>query len=121
MLIKDLYKIRSFDAENNSIKAVIYIIKEHKIFAGHFPNNPVMPGVCMIQIIKELTEKVLGAKLFMSKATNVKFMALINPETNPEQVIDIQIEKVQNDLKVKSTFQFDETIALKFNGVFNPA
>ena len=28
----------------------------HPIFAGHFPGNPITPGVCMLQIIKELTE-----------------------------------------------------------------
>ena len=119
MLIKGLYEIRSFDVIDNSLKAIIYVNEEHKIFAGHFPNNPVMPGVCMIQIIKELTERALNAKLFMSKATNVKFMALINPVENPELLVDIQIDEEKDDYRLKSTFRFDNMIALKFSGVFN--
>jgi len=63
MLIKNLYKIESFHYKNQQLKAEIFINKEHEIFKGHFPNNPVMPGVCMIQIIKELTEKEIKFSL----------------------------------------------------------
>jgi 3-hydroxyacyl-[acyl-carrier-protein] dehydratase len=29
----------------------------HAIFSGHFPNNPILPGVCALQIAKELLQK----------------------------------------------------------------
>ena len=118
MLIKNLYKIESFHYKNQQLKAEIFINKEHEIFKGHFPNNPVMPGVCMIQIIKELTEKALGQSLFMEKSNNIKFMALINPYKNQKLLLESTITKDQNTWKVKNNTLMDGAIALKFNGIY---
>ena len=87
-------------------------------FRGHFPGNPVMPGVCMIQIIKELTENATGENLFLSVSSNIKFMAIINPEVNPD--LDIKIDFVAEDgiVKVKNITSYDETVALKLNATF---
>lgn len=120
MLIKDLYTIKNFEIGALQVKASIFIHKENPIFKGHFPDNPVMPGVCMIQIIKELTEKALGIELFMQKATNIKFMALINPEVNPLLQLDISITESDGVFKVKNGTRFEDTLALKFSGVFKP-
>ncbi len=117
MLIKNLYKVTNFEFEQEKINAQIFINKSHEIFEGHFPNNPVMPGVCMMQIIKELTEKALNKKLFMQKANNIKFMDLINPQVNPILDLVIDITENQGSVKVKNVSKFGETIALKYNGV----
>ncbi len=118
MLIKDLYEIKDFQVVEQKISAQLFVNKDNEIFKGHFPNNPVMPGVCMIQIIKELTEKALNKKLFMQKASNIKFMALINPEVN--SLLDLAIDFSENDgiIKVKNITKFEETTALKYNGIF---
>lgn len=118
MLIKDLYTIKKIKIEDLHIKASIFIHKENEIFKGHFPGNPIMPGVCMIQMIKELTEKSLNTKLFMQKATNIKFMALIVPDKTPVLDLDIAITKSDSIFKIKNTTSFNDTIALKFSGEF---
>jgi len=56
---------------------------EHGIFRGHFPGNPILPGVCQIEIIRELSEDLLGYKLLLSQAAQVKYLSLINPLANP--------------------------------------
>lgn len=118
MLIENLYTIDDFKYNDSQVLASISINKHHDIFKGHFPDNPVMPGVCMIQIIKELTEKALGKKLFMKKSTNIKFMALINPEVNSTLVLYLDIKNENDTFKVKNTTKMDDTMALKFNGVY---
>lgn len=53
MLLKDFYKIISLEnTVDSKYKAVISINEQHDVFKGHFPGNPIMPGVCMMQIIK---------------------------------------------------------------------
>ena len=118
MLLKKLYKTTSFEYENNQVNAEIVINKDHEIFKGHFPDNPVMPGVCMIQIIKELTEKALDLSLFLEKSRNIKFMALINPYKNPNLKLELNISKEGDKFKVKNITKMDQVIALKFNGTF---
>lgn len=118
MLIQGLYKITAIENTSSEICADIYVNKDHEIFKGHFPGNPVMPGVCMIQIIKELTEKVLEKNLFLSVSSNIKFMAIINPEINPD--LNIKIDYVEEDgiVKVKNISSFKDTVALKLNATF---
>lgn len=118
MLLKNLYKIQSFNYNEGQLKSEIFINKDHEIFKGHFPGNPVMPGVCMIQIIKELTEKALNKKLFMEKSTNIKFMALINPEENNILVLNLDIKSEDDIFKVKNITRMNDNVALKFNGVY---
>lgn len=120
MLLKDFYKVISLEntAENKHL-VVIQVNAEHEVFKGHFPGNPIMPGVCMMQIIKELTEQITASSLFMQSLTNVKFMALINPFSNPELRLELDILVTDTDLvKVKNVTYFDDTLALKLSSVY---
>ncbi|WP_140937276.1 hotdog family protein [Sphingobacterium lumbrici] len=115
MLLQDFYTLRALEQiDNQKYIACITLNKDHDIFKGHFPNHPVTPGVCMIQIIKELTESIVEKPLFMHKASNVKFMALINPEINPDLKLELDISgSGESEYKVKNISYFDDTVALK--------
>ncbi len=118
MLIEGLYEVKAVEKTENGISAKVHLNKDHDIFKGHFPGNPVMPGVCMIQMIKELTEKEVGEELFLTRSTNIKFMAIINPETNPDLELTIDISQDNGELKVKNTTTFEDTVALRLNATF---
>lgn len=120
MVLKDFYEIKAKKNLGDSHKFGVDIVinKDHSIFNGHFPDNPVMPGVCMIQIIKEITEEIVGSKLFMETCVNVKFMALINPEENSNLYLEIQISEEDQKVKVKNITKFDDTVALKFSASY---
>jgi len=120
MLLKNFYKVISLESTaKNSYLAMILINEEHEVFKGHFPGNPIMPGVCMMQIIKEITEQISASSLFMQSLSNVKFMALINPFNTPELRLELDISLTENDLvKVKNVTYFNETVALKLSSVY---
>ena len=118
MLIEGLYSISSFQSNDNSINASIVLNKDHEVFQGHFPNNPVMPGVCMMQMIKELLEEAVSAKLQLKSSSNIKFMAIINPEKNPNLNVNIQWTEEEGMYKAKSAIVFDATTALKMSSVY---
>jgi len=115
MLIEGLYTIDDLNSSETDITARIMLNANHEIFEGHFPGNPIMPGVCMMQIIKELTEQVLEKELILQTSTNIKFMAKINPETHPNLLINISYTEEDGILKIKNTSYFEETLALKLN------
>ncbi|MGB1307260.1 MAG: 3-hydroxyacyl-ACP dehydratase [Oceanihabitans sp.] len=118
MQLKDFYTINNLAVANNMATANITINKDHAIFKGHFPGNPVTPGVCMMQIIKELTQEVVGENLFMQSSSNIKFMAIINPEKTPDLVLKLDIQKTEDGFKVKNTTHFLDTLALKLSTNF---
>jgi 3-hydroxyacyl-[acyl-carrier-protein] dehydratase len=120
MLLKDFYKVTSLEnTADSKYSAVIFINAENVIFKGHFPDKPTMPGVCMLQIIKELTEQITGCSLFLENLSTVKFTALINPFETPELLLELDISTTENNLvKVKNVSYFGETIALKLSSVY---
>ncbi|QSW91265.1 MULTISPECIES: 3-hydroxyacyl-ACP dehydratase [Flavobacterium] len=120
MVLKDFYEVISQEKTGDSkFKIRILVNANHEVFKGHFPGNPIMPGVCMIQIIKELTETITESSLMIQTLSNVKFMALINPEINPELLLELDIITTEDDLvKVKNTTYFNETTALKLSNVY---
>jgi 3-hydroxyacyl-[acyl-carrier-protein] dehydratase len=120
MVLKDFYKILSEEKTSDSKYIIAILVNEkHDIFKGHFPGNPIMPGVCMIQIIKELTEKITQQTLMIQTLANVKFMALINPENTPELRLELDITITEDNLiKVKNTTYFNDTVALKLSNVY---
>lgn len=120
MVLKDFYKVLSEEKIGDSKYNITILVNEkHEVFKGHFPGNPIMPGVCMIQIIKELTETITKNTLIIQTLANVKFMALINPEATPELRLELDITTTEDDLvKVKNTTYFNDTVALKLSNVY---
>lgn len=79
-LTDSLYVIRSFEAGDGVVEASVTLNHDSVIYKAHFPNHPVTPGVCVMQIAVELAAKALGMPgLWLTGAKNVKFLNVIEP------------------------------------------
>ncbi|PRD54774.1 3-hydroxyacyl-ACP dehydratase [Sphingobacterium gobiense] len=119
-MLPDFYHVANITSRSNNIHiAEVHLNPVHAIFEGHFPGNPVAPGVCMMQILKELMEEIEQKELFLVYASNVKFTALINPNENPILQFALEISyDDQEQVKVKSTTTFGDIVALKLSVVY---
>jgi 3-hydroxyacyl-[acyl-carrier-protein] dehydratase len=98
-VLKDsLYTIQNISVADNSIEAIIELNEKHEIFKGHFPGQPVLPGACMMQMIKEILETFFKHKLQLSKADNIRFIAMIDPNENKELKFLIQYDGTETQL-----------------------
>ncbi|MGM0409041.1 MAG: 3-hydroxyacyl-ACP dehydratase [Bacteroidota bacterium] len=121
MLLKDFYTIKEIEpSDKENIKAVIELNKNHKIYKGHFPGNPVVPGVCLTLLIKEVLENIEAKELRLVYADNIKFLAVVNPEINNILQIDLKIkhDDEQNIIKVNSVTHYNDKVFYKFKGNF---
>lgn len=101
MLKDSFYTVEKVDEASSSLMhATIRLNKDHSIFAGHFPAMPVVPGVCMLQIIKECLEEVSQHGVQLVKAHNIKFLNMLVP--GEHEVIDVRInfESSENGIMV---------------------
>ena len=48
-------------------------------FRGHFPNDPILPGVCLLQSLRIGLEKAWGTRLKITGIRNAKFVAPVHP------------------------------------------
>lgn len=119
LLQSNFYSIKSLTTNEYDIKAVININPAHGIFEGHFPGQPVVPGVCMIQIIKELTAQHLDAAIQLKSASQVKFLQLLIPETDKDVQVQIIIKDTDDgEYSITASWIQAEKAVMKINGRF---
>lgn len=121
-LKNEFYKVKeSTVVSDNQLNSIIELNVAHPIYKGHFPQMPVVPGVCQIQMIKELLEISLGKKLIMLSGDNIKFTGMIVPTQNAIVNIDItHTVKDQDVIGVDAKLFFELTTFTKFKGTFKP-
>lgn len=90
----------------------------HPIYKGHFPQTPVVPGVCLTQIVKEILMQTLQKELLLTEGDNIKFLGVINPEETPELEITFQVKEFDNTLEVNASYAHAGTVFVKFKGKF---
>lgn len=115
MLLNDFYTVLSKNKiSENTFSATISINDKHAIFDGHFPQNPVVPGVCLLQMVKDLMEDELHKPIQLQRIGNVKFTAVVNPSQNPELDIKITYEITDSkSYKINSIISSKEVVFLK--------
>jgi len=117
-----LYRINDFGiSADEKIFAEIELNHLHDIFKGHFPGSPVVPGVCLIQITKEILEKHITFPTFLAQASQVKFLAIVDPTADAVLKIVLEIKEQEGLIKVASTISSAEKIFFKFKGDFKKA
>lgn len=119
MLLDSFFKILSLEIAGNKAKAKIELNPIHKIYDGHFPGMPVVPGVCMMQMLKETTEKIVVRKIEFLKGDQIKFIAVIEPLKTKEFELEINYSINENGQLNVSADLFNGAIKyFKFRGVF---
>ncbi len=121
-LLHDFYQVEEFlHAVTGACQVTLSMNPEHPIFEGHFPGFPVVPGVCMIQITKELLEQALGRETRLVTARNLKFLTILNPNENKiihsELIYDVEESgriSVENCLRIPD----GGTVFFKMKGTF---
>ena len=57
---------------------------DHFIFRCHFPEQPIVPGVCIVQMLSELIAGYAGRKLYVKEMRRVKFVGPVYPDQTPQ-------------------------------------
>jgi len=96
MLANTFYTVEKTDSTQNTYRAEVRLNASHEIYKAHFPENPITPGVCLLQIAIELLNLKFERDLRLMEAKNIKYLKVINPITNP--IIEFVIQyKTLND------------------------
>ena len=49
-------------------------------YRGHFPGNPILPGLVQLSFIRRLAERRLGIPLRLAGVRRIKYLRLITPD-----------------------------------------
>lgn len=70
---------------------------QHPVYNGHFTQQSVVPGVCLMQIIKECTENICHTTLQYKQVASCKFLQAIDPNETPELQFSLTIKENGDD------------------------
>ena len=94
MLLDNFYTILSSESSDSTIWTIqIKLNPGHPVYQGHFPEHPVVPGVCLLQLIKECVEDIRQQKLQVTQVSSCKFLSAINPIETPHISVALTLKR----------------------------
>ena len=113
----NLYKISNPVIDGNSFTATITFNPAHEVFGGHFPGQPIVPGVVLVEIAAAAAGMATGIKLAVKEASIIKFLQVVDPRENPVLMLEGSIVEEENKFKTDLVFRAGNTIFVKIKGM----
>ncbi len=121
MLTGSFCTLKNSLIQGDQMITTLLINADHEIFQGHFPGMPVVPGVCMVEMIKEILEEVVGKKTNLKKAGNIKFLHVLDPNIYPEISAEVKVKELVSGWNISAKLFKDELVFFKMDAGFEPA
>ena len=101
------------DANTFKVDASLTFQHEFPAFSGHFPGNPILPGIIQLASVRMLAARFLNRSLAPSTLSNIKFREMIRPG----QPVNISVSGSGNGRGWKVRFEITGDDAAIASGV----
>ncbi|QKJ32138.1 3-hydroxyacyl-ACP dehydratase [Mucilaginibacter mali] len=119
MLKDHFYHILNLTHADNAVTVSLQLNVGHTIFSGHFPGQPVVPGACMLQMVKEILAEAVPGDHQLKKAANLKFIAPVDPNMVDELELKLTYKAIDDGLQVNASLLSNGVVSFKMQGVFS--
>ena len=117
MLQNKFYRILSIDKQSdNQATYHVAILPDCNVYEGHFPGDPVCPGVCNIETIKECASDLVGRPLRISTIKQCRLTAVATPTVCPEVEVMVKVSVNDDAYAVLATIADDKQTYMEFKG-----
>lgn len=112
--INDLFSVTGQNLEASSGNFTLQLNASHPVYLGHFPGNPITPGVCSLEMLKELIEVNFPWCGQLAEVKTIKFLNFISPLATPEITADLQIVETSSGIwRVRGILSADRKPVVK--------
>lgn len=103
------YKVNNMNrSEENEISADIRVPSDSPWFEGHFPGEPILPGVAQIGMVFDAIRKAHNQELKVSSVRRVRFKRIIRPD-DQLKIIAVPLKQETDSYSFRILVQ-DETV-----------
>lgn len=114
MLQNKFFDIIRITNTEDYIQYDVSLLPDYEVYKGHFPEQPISPGVCNIQMIKECVEHHLQRPLLLGEIRQCRLTELITPQKYPELQVRLYLEPQTDDgIAFRSTIGLNDSIFLE--------
>ncbi len=119
ILTGDFCTVSDLQTEAGRWTAQLHWNADHAIFGGHFPGQPVVPGVCMIQMVQEVMEAALGKRVQLVSSGSIKFLHFIDPRMHTQTGLEIKrVAEEAGVYTIGAQISQEGLVFFKFNAVY---
>lgn len=117
-IFNQLIQFGMLKTEDSSHELPFLILRSSEVFEGHFPNQPILPGVAMIELVQRAAELVLQENLKLKSAGNFKFLMMMDPEKVTEASFNFSILEKEDGWRVKGQIKNNEGVFFKADAFY---
>lgn len=116
--IPDTIIIESLSHQEGVIEVVFHLNAASAVFKGHFPGQPVLPGVIQMQLIRKVLQQELSTSLRLLNAPAAKFLSPIVPGPYPNFLLKISYAKVESEIHADAEIKSGNTVFMKLKSKY---
>ncbi len=90
------YQIEDCRSDDGHTVFAIRLLPECDVYVGHFPGNPVCPGVCHIEMLRECVVRLTGKKLFISSIRQCRLTSVASPGTCNRMELTVSLKDMSD-------------------------
>ena len=115
-LLNYYYRINHLELTGNGGEVEIQILPNCPVFQGHFPGNPICPGVCNVEVIRECACLLTHQNLTIVRIKQCRFVNVLTPKSNEKLLVQVVTSPNQESVCVEATMSNANNLFVTFKG-----
>lgn len=113
----NLYSIVHMEQTADGYDFQLQLNNQCFIYAAHFPGMPVTPGICLLQMAREMLEEAVGRKMKLTEVKNAKFLSVVSPSEDGRLMGLLRKISIDDkgEVKVQVTMQTESEVKTKLS------
>ena len=107
--MKDYYHIVSQQISDDNATFVVVLNPNCAVYKGHFPSQPIAPGACSIEMIRQCASMAMGHEVRLSRIIQCKFTLLLVPDKDQE----LRLQLALSSFQLTATLSAQNQVAIK--------
>ncbi len=99
-------EILSESVSSDNVELTLFLPADLFQFKGHFPGQPILPGIAQVDWAARYSEKYIGHFGSYSKLGQLKFSKLIEAE----QTVTLKLRHVKNKRRIHFSYEVDKEV-----------
>lgn len=116
MLLNKYFTIDSVERKDEETIFHVTLNPEHEIYKGHFQGNPISPGVCTVEMVKECAQQITEEQLNFASIKNCRFISLLTPANETELQVHVNLTESEDGYTIKADVNGQEQAYLTLSG-----
>lgn len=117
LLEHQYYEVVGSEQESSlSAAYTIRLLPDCSVYAGHFPGNPVCPGVCNIETIRECAMILTGQQLHFTDIKLCRLKAIATPTASPVLTVRLKATPIDGGFTIEASIDNPTQVFMQLKG-----